>query len=174
MKRKPTTGATFGAWRIDFEKNTLPEVLSRASVGAIRHTGDAGKSIYWLCYTVSGQAPARIWITAHGEMGGPERAVTGVTITTLKSSQAVSECPALPAHMRPVSIQGNIWIGMREEAITRILGAPSYRKTDWLSYDFEGKKPGNCAGGFDVLNSLMLNARQGIVEAIYASQVTSC
>jgi hypothetical protein len=174
MKHKPTTGAVFGSWRIDFEKTTLPQVLSRASVGDIRHAGEAGESIYWLCYTVSGKTPSRIWITAHCEMGGPERAVTGITVTRVKAGQAIAECPALPAKLLPVSLQGSIWVGTREAALVGMLGAPSHRSDGWISYDFEGKKPGNCPGGFDVMNSLLLKTRQGSVEAIYASQVTSC
>ena len=174
MKRKPTMGATLGKWRIDFEKRTLADVLSRASVGAIQHAGDAGESVYWLCYTLIGHAPSRLWITSHGEMGGPERAVTGITITAFESGQPVVECPALPVHMQPVSLQGNVRLGMSERSLAKVLGAPSHKSGDWISYDFEGKAPGNCLGGFDVLNSLLLKTRQGEVEAIYASQITSC
>lgn len=163
-----------GTWRIDFEKTTLHDVLSRTSVGSIRHAGDAGESIYWLCYTLAGQVPARIWITSDGEMGGPGRVVTGITITRLRSGRPLAACPALPTDLQPASLQGNIRLGMRETSLTEMLGAPSHRSGPWISYDFEGKVPGNCEGGFDVLNSLLLKTRRGNVEAIYANQVTSC
>ena len=173
MTQRPTTGAELGGWRIHFEKTTLPEVLSRAKVGAIQHAGDAGDSTYWLCYTLLGRVPARLWVTSHGEMGGPERAVTGITITALKSSQPVTECPALPVHMQPAVLQANVWLGMDARSVAK-LGAPSHKNGDWVSYDFESKAPGACPGGFDVLNSLVLKSRRGRVEAIYANQVTSC
>ncbi len=63
---------------------------------------------------------------------------------------------------------------MREQAFAEGLGAPSHRSGNWISYDFEGKMQGKCPGGFDVLNSLVLKTHRGRVEAIYASQVTSC
>ena len=174
MKQKPTLGATLGKWRVDFERTTLPEVLSRTSVGEIQHAGDAGESIYWLCYTLTGQTPARLWITSHGEMGGPEKAITGITITRLNSSPPLPECPALPIHMQPASLQAKVWLGMDGRTLASKLGAPSHRSGDWISYDFQGKAPGNCPGGSDVLNSLLLKTRRGTVEAIYANQITSC
>jgi hypothetical protein len=174
MKQRPTVGATLGKWRIDFERTTLPEVLTRASVGDIRHAGDAGESIYWLCYTLTGPTPARLWIMSHGEMGGPERAVTGVTIIKIRSGQPAAECPALPVQMRPASIRGDIWLGMGEKSIAKMLGTPSHRSGDWISYDYEGKTPGKCQGGFDVMNSLLFKTHRGSIEAIYANQVTSC
>ena len=174
MKRKPTTSAMFGKWLVRFEQTTLPQVLSRASAGSIAHTGDAGESVYWLCYTLPGQKPSRLWVISSGEMGGPERAITGITVAALNPGEPVAECPALPVHMQPVSLQRNIRIRMSERALTRALGTPSHRSGDWISYDFEGKSPGNCPGGFDVMNSLTIKLHQGRVEAIFANQVTSC
>lgn len=174
MKRKPTAGVMLGKWLVRFEKTTLQQALSRASAGAIAHAGDAGESVYWLCYTFPGQTPSRLWATSHGEMGGSEHAVTGFTIAALESSEPVAECPTLPVHMQPVSIQGNIQLGMRERALAKAVGTPSYRTGEWISYDFVGKAQGNCPGGFDVLNSLTFKLHRGSIEAIYANQVTSC
>ena len=174
MKRQPSTGAKLGRLRIDFEKTTLAEILSNAEVGAIQHAGDAGESVYWLCYTFSGLTPTRLWIVEHGEMGGPERAVTGITIAALRSGRPVAGCPSLPLHLQPLSLKGDIRLGMYERAMVKMLGVPSHRGVDWISYDFEGKAQGTCPSGFDVLNSLVLKTRQGTVDTIYASQVTSC
>ncbi len=148
MKRKPTSGITLGRWSIDFERATLPEILSRVAIGEIQHAGDAGESLYWLCYTVAGKAPARLSITSHGELGGAERAVTGVVLVKLKSGQPASGCPALPPRILPAALQGNLWTGMQEGSVIKRLGAPSYRNREWIPYDFEGKRPGECPGGF--------------------------
>ncbi len=174
MKRKPTSGIILGRWSIDFERATLSEILSRVAIGEIQHSGDGGESLYWLCYTVGGQAPARLWITSHGEVGGAERAVTGVVLVKLKSGKPASGCPALPPRLLPASLQGNLWTGMREGAVIKRLGAPSYRNREWISYNFEAKRPGDCPGAFDVYNSLLLRTNQGSIEAIYANQSTSC
>ena len=175
MSRRPITGAILGVLHLEFEKTTLPDVLLRAAVGSIQHSGDAGESIYWLCYTVSGTKPTRLWLASHGEMGGPEHALTGVALVALKSSQPVADCPALPAHMRPMSLLGGpVRIGAEMRSLSKKLGPPSHRSGAWISYDFAGKAPGNCLGGFDVLNSLVLKVESGTVKAIHANQVTSC
>ena len=175
ISRRPITGANLGVLRLEFEKITLPDVLSRADVGSIQHSGDAGESIYWLCYTVSGTKPTRLWLTSHGEMGGPEHALSCVTIVALKSSQPVSDCPALPAHMRPISLLGGpVRVGAEMRSLSKKLGPPSHRSGAWVSYNFAGKATGNCPGGFNVLNSLVLKVERGTVKAIHSNQVTSC
>ena len=174
LAQKPNTGARMGALQVEFEKTTLSEVLTQARVGSIHHAGDAGESVYWLCYTVAGASPARLWITAHGEMGGSGRAITGITVTAIKSNRPTRACPAAPTHLQPVSLRVPVWVGSNEKSLKKALGTPSHRSGDWVSYNFAGKAAGNCSGGFDVLNSLVLKLRGGVVNVIHANQVTSC
>src|SRR5712691_1708962 len=83
-KAKPATHLKMGDLEVRFEETTLRAVSGTAGVGSMHHQGDAGESIYWLCYTVQGDAKAqRIWIVAHGEMGGLDHAVTMVTAQEL-------------------------------------------------------------------------------------------
>lgn len=63
MKRPPTRGIVLGKLSVAFEKTALAEVLEAAPRGFIQHQGDAGDSIYWLCYTRAGADVAyRLWI----------------------------------------------------------------------------------------------------------------
>lgn len=174
LAQKPNTGARLGGFQLEFEKTTLSEVLTQARVGSIHHAGDAGESAYWLCYTLGGASPARLWITTHGEMGGSERAITGITVTAIKSNRPTRACPAAPTHLQPVSLRVPVWVGSNEDSMKKALGTPSHRSGDCVSYDFAGKGPGNCLGGFDVSNSLVLKLRRGVVKVIHAHQVTSC
>lgn len=57
MKSRPATGLGMGSLRVRLEKTTLDDVRRAASVGDIAHQGDAGESIYWLCYTNLTPAP---------------------------------------------------------------------------------------------------------------------
>jgi hypothetical protein len=99
---KPSEGLTMGRLKIQFEKTTLPEVLSAIKLGSIQHQGDAGDSVNWLCYTALRHGyNARIWIEASGEMGGPGEAVTDVAIQKITSGRPPPDCPVLPKQYEP-------------------------------------------------------------------------
>jgi hypothetical protein len=176
MKRKPSTGLRMGAFRVRLERTTLDDVRRAASVGDIAHRGDAGESAYWLCYTnlVSPQTE-RIWVISHGEMGGPEHYVTNISAELMPSGSATADCPSLPNFMQSVSLDNHLWLGASEGAAPAKLGAPSYQKGAWQSYDFQGKVLGNCeVGSFDLLAWLLLHIQNGRVNSLQVGQVTSC
>jgi hypothetical protein len=176
-KAKPATHLKMGDLEVRFEETTLRAVSGTAGVGSMHHQGDAGESIYWLCYTVQGDAKAqRIWIVAHGEMGGLEHAVTMVTAQELPPTvQPTIDCPALPSTLQPLSLVPDVWLGIPESKASKVLGRPSYRKGPWRSFDYQGKVPGNCLpDGFDLMNWLVFRTVQGRIVEISAGQVTSC
>ena len=43
-----------GKFRITFEKTTLSEVMLAVLGGTVLRKGDAGASLYWLCYSNPG------------------------------------------------------------------------------------------------------------------------
>lgn len=165
-----------GTFRVRFERTTLDDIRRAASAGEIAHRGDAGESAYWLCYTnISPRRVERLWVIAHGEMGGPEHFVTNVSAELLPDGSATPDCPALPNSLKPLLLDNHLWLGASEGAAHAKLGAPSYRKGAWRSYDFQGKARGNCeGGGFDLISWLLLHLEQGQVNSLRAGQVTSC
>jgi hypothetical protein len=175
-KEIPSSGVRMGTLFVRFEKTTLDDVRRAASAGDIAHRGDAGESAHWLCYTSVGKTEVeRIWVISHGEMGGPEHYVTDVSAERLPNGSAAADCPALPDNLEPLSLDNHLWLGASESAATRTLGASSFRKGAWRSYDFQGKVPGNCAGGgFDLSASLLLHFQKGRVDSLHVGQVTSC
>jgi hypothetical protein len=175
LERKPSAALHMGTLRIQLEQTTLDEVRRAASVGNIAHRGDAGDSVYWLCYTRPGPAPRqRIWIMSDGEMGGDRHYVTGISAQAIPDGRATADCPALPPHLQPLSLDNHIWLGASEEAASMRIGAPSFRSGPWRSYDFAGKVAGNCPGGSDLTASLMLRVQHGRVKALSINQTTSC
>lgn len=174
---KPATHLKMGALEVRFEKTTLSAISSAAGIGRIFHQGDAGKSIYWLCHTARGQAQVeRLWIVSHGEMGGPEHAVTSVTGEQLQSTaHPTDDCPTLPSTLQPLSLAQDVWLGATDSAALKVLGRSSYRKGPWRSFNYEGKVPGACQpDGFDLMNWLVFKILQGRIVLISAGQVTSC
>ncbi len=176
LKTKPSTGVRMGSLHVRLEKTTLDDVRHAASAGDIAHQGDAGESIYWLCYTNSGSTPVeRIWIIAHGEMGGSEHFVTSISAQLLPNGNATTDCPALPLNLKPLSLDHYIWLNTSASDVLTRLGTPSYQKGPWRSFDYQGKVPGNCeGGGFDLMSGLLLRFEKGRVTFLHVDQVTSC
>jgi hypothetical protein len=173
LKAAPSKSATLGAFVIQFEKTTLAQVVTEASIGTIAHRGDAGGSVYWLCYSQP-SVGARIWIISNGEMGDDRHSVTGVVGEQLKTAQPSTDCPELPVQLRPVSFANHLWLGSTDVDIQRVLGVPSHQEGAWRTFDFQGKKKGKCEGGYDVYNWLWTRSDKGRVSRIDAGQVTSC
>lgn len=170
-KVKPSTGIIVGTFSIRFEEATLESVAKELG-GRISHQGDAGESIYWLCYT---GPTGRLWIVSHGEMGGEAHAVNYVVGEELTAGAAAGDCPTLPKGAESISLDNGFWIGASAGRVTAILGQPSFRKESLRSFDYEGKEPGRCEpDGFDVMNWLIMKERDGRIIRIYAGQVTSC
>jgi hypothetical protein len=173
LKKAPSKSATFGAFVVQFEKTTLAQVMSEASIGTIAHRGDAGDSVYWLCYSQP-TIGVRIWIISNGEMGGASHAVTGVIAEQFESVQPSVDCPALPVQLHPPSLANHLWLGSTDAAFQNVLGMPSHQAGAWRTFDFQGKKQGKCEGGYDVYNWLWTQSDKGRVNRIDAGQVTSC
>ena len=176
LKAEPSLGMKMGSFYVRLEKTTLDDVRRATSMGDIAHQGDAGESVYWLCYTnVTSAAVERIWIMAHGEMGGPEHSITNITAQLLAKGSATKECPALPRGLTPLSLDHHIWLQDPVSDVLKKLGEPSYEKGPWRSFDYQGKVPGNCGDeGFDLMNSLLVRAKSGRVQYLYLDRVTSC
>lgn len=175
LSRRPSTGATLGNFRITFEKTTLSEVMLAVPGATVLHKGDAGASVYWLCYSSPGVGYIdRIWIQSSGEMGGPDQAVTEITAERLNNTKLTTDCPLLPAHMRSVAFDGRLWLGVPQHTIEAVLGPPSLHRGKWRSFDFQGKIAGACQGGFDLTSWLLTKTENDRVTLIAAGQITSC
>ncbi|MRX10615.1 hypothetical protein GJ697_22540 [Pseudoduganella sp. FT25W] len=176
LQPSPFAEVAMGGLNVRLEKTSLDEVRTAASSGAIAHQGDAGASIYWLCYTNLNATPAeRIWLVSDGEMGGREHSVTSVIAQRSAGAHASADCPAMPATLAPMKLESGIWLDTPPETARKILGAASFHSGNWESYDYQGKVPGSCAGaGFDLTSSLMLQAAGKRFDTLRISRITSC
>ena len=175
MKRKPSGGLMMGTFHVRLEKTTLDDVRNTVGFGDISHRGDAGDSIYWVCYTNVAQGRVeRVWITSHGEMGGRDHRVTDISAEHLLNANPTPDCPPLPQRLTPLILDSQLWLGASEHDARARLGPPSFYKAPWLSFDYAGKLKGNCEGAFDLMNDLLLRIKNGRVNYLHAGQVTSC
>jgi hypothetical protein len=154
-------------------------VLKIAGRGSIAHHGDAAGSEYFLCYTQQSKPlPFRVWVISNGEMGGRDHAITEIVAHRVEAADAAKDgCPALPRQLQPVALDRGIWIGTARDELHRKLGRESATREDaWLVFNFLGTVPGRVGSetvNFDVTNILEARIRDGRVEAISASRVTS-
>jgi hypothetical protein len=163
-----------GRLTVSFEKTPLREVMRNAG-GVIAHQGDAGESVYWLCYTiVEKKHSERLSLTASGEMGGPDQTVSSV-VAEMVTDQPTADCPALAATFRPVHLSNGIWLGKPESVLIEKVGVPPSKNGEWRGFLYEGKQPGPCEpDGYDVENWLEWKSNRDSIVSIVAGQVTSC
>jgi hypothetical protein len=172
---KPAEELTMGKLHIQFEQTTLSKVLNAVKSGAIQHQGDAAESVLWLCYTVLTEGHnARVWIESSGEMGGSEHRVTEIAVRRIPHNDSPSDCPTLPKRFEPLTFSNGIWIGASEATVRRTFPLGVMHGGEHVFIGYQGKVSGDCDSGFDLLNSLNLTFRAGLLEAIDAGQVTSC
>jgi hypothetical protein len=134
MKSTPASSLLLGSVKVVFDKTTLDEARRHIGSGEIQHRGDAGESVYWLCY--SNHAPKgweQVWLLSHGEMGGDERVINGVA-AIVSPSRPPDSCTVLPDHLRRVKLNNGIWLGAQTAEIRKKLARPSLEEKDWLHY----------------------------------------
>lgn len=172
----PSSGVTLGPLHIYFEKTFLNDIWQSTLTGKIYHFGEADKGNYWLCFTVNQSQPAqRIWILSDGDLGGTEHTVTGISAEFVKGGKPPRDCPLLPAEFLPISLDNGVWLGSAAEDVRGVFGGDSLRDDVWGQWLYEGKIHGErCSDGFDRKSSLSVRLSGGRVDALYASQATSC
>lgn len=174
---KPSAGLRMGNLEVKLERTTLAEIVAATNLGTIRHRGDAGESVYWLCYTVvENEKAARVWIQASGEMGGPEHDVTEIAVRSIANHPLASDCPVLPKQFSKLSFGNGVSLGASKVEVGNLLGSGMISSGSQSFIGYHGKESGDgqCDGGYDLLNSLFLTFEAGVVVGIDAGQVTSC
>ncbi len=176
FQSSPFSELTMGRLRVILEQTSLDDMHTAVSTGVIAHQGDAGESVYWLCYTNLSSEPAeRIWMLADGEMGGEVHRITGVSAQRLPRAKATADCPALPAKLTPIRLANGIWLDTLPQLARTKLGKVSFKRDNWESYGYAGKVPGKCDGGnLDLTSFLMLQVEKGRIQSLRINKITSC
>jgi hypothetical protein len=165
LARDPAPGLRLGALAIELEKTTFASLLEAIGTGRLDHHGDAGESLYWVCYTwqAGGQ---RLWLTS-GEMNGGEY-IDGLTAIALRGeAMPTPACPELPARFTPVVASGVPWLGATEAQVRSELGEPGVN-ADYRRYSHEAK-----AGDFDVYTSVTYRFDAGTASFVSTGRVST-
>jgi hypothetical protein len=173
LKVDPVRKIQIGKFIAGFESTTLDEIRKFLGTGSIDHSGDAGSSQYWLCYSLPGQ---RVWFISHGEMGGSTHVLTQVRVISTDPKKVENKsCPTLPPEVKPIQFDFG-WIGTTKESLIDSLGQPSGIDGNALIYYYQGKKTATYSGvhaDWDVLGYVKVIFENNKIISIYASHITS-
>jgi hypothetical protein len=150
--KRLATRFSLGAFAGRFEETTLGAVRKAVGEGTIHHQGDAGGSIYWLCYR---HAQHRLWLWS-GSIGGPDHLVTGIVEELAeKDTEASADCAVIPEKFSHLVLDGKLHLGMSRSEVVTALGPPSKSEADQMVYRHHGK----LAKGFEETAWLILRFR---------------
>jgi hypothetical protein len=165
--KRLATRFSLGAFAGRFEKTPLGAVRKAVGEGTIQHQGDAGGSIYWLCYR---RAHHRLWVVSHGEMGGPDHRVTEIVEElTEKDTETSTDCAIIPEKFAPLLVDGKLHLGMSRQEVITALGPPSKSEAAQIVYYHEGK----LADGFDETAWLILRFREEKLVSMRSGKTTT-
>ena len=151
--RRLATRFSLGAFVGRFEETPLGAVRKAVGEGTIQHQGDAGGSIYWLCYR---RAQHRLWLSS-GELGGPDHVVIEIVEElTEKDTETSTDCPIIPEKFAPLVLDGKLHLGMTRSEVVTALGPSSKSDAAQMVYSHKGK----LANGFDETAWLILRFRE--------------
>jgi hypothetical protein len=165
--KRLATRFSLGAFAGRFEETLLGAVREAVGEGTIQHQGDAGGSIYWLCYR---RAQHRLWVVSSGEIGGPDHLVTEIVEElTEKDAGASADCAVIPEKFAPVVFDGKLHLGMSRQQVITALGPPSKSEAAQIVYSHEGK----LADGFDETAWLILGFGEGKLVSMRGGKTTT-
>lgn len=131
LRRAPIKDLKAGDMVVTPESTTLGALAAKFG-GAIQHRGDAGDSIYWLCYLVPGKTTI-VLTFASGEIGGDERAVTMASVENSVST-TIEGCSAAPAGLTKLDF-GVPGLGNPLGAVTKVVGREKPDAANRLKYN---------------------------------------
>ena len=166
-QNQPVRGVTIGDFQVTFEKTTLKQ--ARAALGAIPigHRGDAGGSLYWICYTIPA-IQSRVWLLSN-EIGGGED-ITGMIAKPVSPTEVENlKCPTPTNHATTVFIDKKIWLGDSIGKIESVLGK-SVKFSESIRYYWYS---GEAKNGFTVESSLFMRLDGDKVTELQATHIST-
>ncbi len=158
----PVRPLLMGTLRVTLDGSTLAATLQAIGVGVSQRQGKGTDALDWLCYTVSGTAPAqRLWLTSSELSRGR---IDAVVATDLPAGAApTAQCPDLPARFKPVRFDDGLWLGGMSAELRKALGVPA-RSGPVFSSLFQGQ-----TGNLAMVSSTVLVFRGGRVESLHVA-----
>ena len=171
----PIKNLYLGSYRISLGEQSLTDALVEMHTGNIMHAGDAGDSVYWICYTISADGPGqRIWIISDGELGGREHEITSVQADLVRAEKKPTiSCPTLPREYSPPHLDHHLWLGSTVQTLTDKFGKAPSIKNGWWSYTYNGTLHDDSekTSSYDVTSTFDVNLKEAHVVSLVVTQL---
>ena len=161
----PTRPLLMGALRVVLDSTAITNLRGAIGAGVVTHQGNGTDSLDWLCYTVSGPAPAqRVWLASSELARGR---VDGVTAIDLPAGTPASDaCPELPPKFRPVRFEDGLWLGALNAELRKSLGVPARNGASYATL-FHGLN-----GSLDVVGSITIEFHGSRAVSLHVAHST--
>jgi hypothetical protein len=115
-------------------KSNLSDARQKFSSGEIYHEGDAGDSVYVLCY--QGRDGTIAAFESSGEMGGPDHVITFASVMGKDTSYRFKQhCLVSDSINREIKSFTGLHLGMTRVDLKRIKGTPSKESSKLILYN---------------------------------------
>ncbi len=150
-------------------KSTLGEVKSKFKSTDIYHQGDAGNSLYVLCYKSSNSSTIAF---ESGEMGGSAHIIDSISINSTKGPYHLNQICQKTTFIKNKFVINGISLGMSPDLVKRLKGKPGKESANSILYQFVVQEK-NDKGQVDIISNLEMEFNQDIVSAIKASKMAT-
>ena len=162
----PVRPLLMGTLRVTLDGSTLAATLQAIGVGVSQRQGKGTDALDWLCYTVSGTAPAqRLWLTSSELSRGRIDAVVAADLPA-GAAAASPECPDLPPKFKPVRFDDGLWLGGLSPELRKGLGITA-KSGPYFSGLFQGQ-----AGNLQMVSSTVIEFKGSRAVSLYVAHST--
>lgn len=151
-------------------RSILKEIQDKIPGKEIYHEGDAGKSIYRLCY----KGTDGTFVTFESsEMGGRNHIMTSISISSLEIPIRFQKfCANSKLITKEIVVEPGIKLDLTKNEIQKLKGSPSKELTSFLYYEYQtvehlSKKQ------IDILSTLELHFKKNKLKKLSISKIES-
>lgn len=150
-------------------KTTMNEVKDKFKAKEIYHEGDAGESLYALCFKGPGNSTIAF---ESGEMGGNERVVHAVSINSAQNPYKLKQiCQKTTVIKSKLALNG-ISLGMSPDIVKKLVGSPTKQDTNTIEYKYAIQIKTD-AGQKDTISDMTVEFKDSMSNKITASKMES-
>lgn len=150
-------------------KTTLNEVKDKFKAKEIYHEGDAGNSLYALCFKGPGGSTIAF---ESGEMGGNERVVSSVSVNSAQAPYKLKQiCEKTNLIKSKIAING-ISLGMSPDLVKKLVGSPTMQDTNTIEFKYAIQEKTEL-GQKDITSSMTVEFKDSMSNKILVSKMES-
>lgn len=146
-------------------KTTLKEVKEKFKAKEIYQEGDAGSSLYALCFKTSTNTTIAF---ESGEMGGAEHVIHSVSINSAQNPYKLKQICEKTSMIKSKIVLNGISLGMSPDIVKKLVGTPTKNETNKIEYKYAVQ-----VGSKDTTSEMIIEFKDSMSNKITASKLES-